>query len=377
MIRNFGGVWNSSPAIAGLPITEPANQWICGFSFNSAQISQGETSHFPKTFDETSGNDDQFTTRKRKRKRLSSLDHFRGLALFLMILVNSLSPYNVPKWLKHSPWNGYQFPDLVAPLFLFAMGVAYRISLQRRLSRFGIKKTLFHFIKRYVILFLFGFLGILLVKRSFDWGILQMLGAVGLFILPIMFLSPLCSIITSFILLIFYQISMNVFGLSDFILKFDMGGPFSTLSWAFIPVFAASFVGVEVFSQKNHTYLKKFLLVGIMLSLAGFAESYFIPFNKHLVSSSYILFSTGLATILFSVFYILVEICKFHIDIFNALGKNSLVIFMFTNIISTILSVNIPKSLPIIYPILATIGLLVISIIIAKIFMRYEIYIKL
>jgi len=332
---------------------------------------------YPGTLSKTTRNDNKFKTVEKKRKRLSSLDHFRGLALFLMILVNSLSPYNVPKWLKHSPWNGYQFPDLVAPLFLFAMGVAYRISLNSRLSRFGMKRTLFHFIKRYVILFLFGFVGILLVKRSFDWGILQMLGAVGLFILPIMFLSPLYSIIISFILLAFYQISINIFGLSSFILKFDMGGPFATLSWAFIPVFASSFVGVEVFSRRDQADLKKLLLTGIILTLVGFAESRFIPLNKHLVSSSYILFSTGLATVLFSIFYILVEIHKFHVDILNVLGKNSLIIFMFSNTISTILNAKLPSSLPIIYPILVTIGLLIGSIIIAKILARYEIYIKL
>lgn len=260
--------------------------------------------------------------RGNKQKRLSSLDHFRGLALFLMIVVNSLSPYNVPKWLKHSPWNGYQFPDLVAPLFLFAMGLAYRISLNRRLSRFGIKKTLFHFIRRYVILFLFGLVGILLVKKSFDWGILQMLGAVGLFVLPIMFLPPLWSIIVSLILLVFYQISIDVFNLCKLVLKFDMGGPFSTLSWAFIPVFAASFVGIEIFSQKERIDLKKILLASITLTLIGLVESYFVPLNKHLVSSSYILFSTGLAALLFLIFYIFTEVHKFYIDFLDTLGKS-------------------------------------------------------
>ncbi len=323
-------------------------------------------------------NNNQLITRKKKRKRLSSLDHFRGLALFLMILVNSLSSYsNVPNWLKHSPWNGYQFPDLVAPMFLFAMGVAYRISLNARLSRFGLKKTLFHFVKRYIILFLFGFVGILLVKRSFDWGILQMLGAVGLFSLPIMFLPPLYSIVTSLLLLIFYQISIDTLGLSAYVSKFDMGSPFATLSWSFILVFAASFVGIEVFSQKRGVDLRKLLFSGITLTLVGVVLSFFIPFNKHLVTSSYILFSTGLATILFSIFYIVVEIYKFHIDILDVLGRNSLIIFIFSNTVSTLLNENLPNSLPIIYPVLITIGLLIVSIIIAKILARYKIYIKL
>ncbi len=316
-------------------------------------------------------------TSGKKIKRLSSLDHFRGLALLLMIIVNSLSPYNVPKWLKHAPWNGYQFPDLVAPLFLFAMGVAYRISLTRRLSRDGLKITLFHFAKRYVILFLFGLVGIMLVKRSFDWGILQMLGAVGLFVLPIMFLPPSPAIFASIVLLAVYQILINVFDLKPFVTKFDMGGPLATLSWAFIPVFSASFVGTEIFSQKGRTNLKKLLLVGIVLILLGLVEAQFVPLNKHLVSSSYIIFSTGLATILFVIFYVLAETYKVHIEFLEAMGKNSLVIFILSNTIATVLNANIPNSAPVIYPVLTTAGILAVSIATAEILARREIYIKL
>ena len=49
MIRNFGGVWNSSPAIGGAP-SSSATRRICGFAFGFTQISPySETSHIPGT----------------------------------------------------------------------------------------------------------------------------------------------------------------------------------------------------------------------------------------------------------------------------------------------------------------------------------------
>ena len=294
-----------------------------------------------------------------------------------MIIVNSLSHYNVPGWLKHAPWNGYRFPDLVAPMFLFAMGVAYRISLNRRISHFGVKRAVLHLVERYIILFLFGFTGILMVKRSFDWGILQMLGAVGLFALPIMFLPPLYSIITSIILLALYQISINNFDLLTIIAEFDLGGPFATLAWCFILTFAASVIGVEISRGKERTDYRRLLLIGIILALAGLASSLIVPLNKHLVSSSYVIFSAGLATVLFSIFYALVEIHGLHIGILDALGKNSLTIFIFSSLISTSVGINLPNSAPVIYPVLITVGLLACCVIIAEILARHEIYIKL
>ena len=56
MMNNFGGVWDSSRAVTGLPFGS-ANRWICGFAFSYAQISPyGETSHIPITLDEIPSN---------------------------------------------------------------------------------------------------------------------------------------------------------------------------------------------------------------------------------------------------------------------------------------------------------------------------------
>ncbi len=312
---------------------------------------------------------------KRPGERWSSLDHFRGLALFLMIVVNSLSDYDVPSWLKHAPWNGYRFPDLVAPMFLFAMGVAYRISWERRVSKFGLKRTVLHFVRRYILLFLFGFIGTLIAERSFDWGILQMLGATGLFALPLMFVPPLYSLIVSLLFLALYQIALDHLGLWRFVAGFDMGGPFATLSWCFVLSFSASLVGAEV--EKRTADPWSLFLIGLSTASAGFLSSFLVSLNKHLVSCSYILFSTGLATILFSLTHFLVEVRGFRIGALDALGKNSLSIFILSSVISTFVGEALPHSVPVIYPVLITLCILFGCIALAGAFARQGIYIKL
>uniref|UniRef100_A0A182NJS0 Heparan-alpha-glucosaminide N-acetyltransferase catalytic domain-containing protein n=1 Tax=Anopheles dirus TaxID=7168 RepID=A0A182NJS0_9DIPT len=67
------------------------------------------------------------------KKRLQSLDTFRGIAIMLMIFVNSGGGQYW--WIEHATWNGLHVADLVFPWFLFIMGVCVPISLRTQLSR--------------------------------------------------------------------------------------------------------------------------------------------------------------------------------------------------------------------------------------------------
>ncbi|XP_035914517.1 heparan-alpha-glucosaminide N-acetyltransferase [Anopheles stephensi] len=67
------------------------------------------------------------------RKRLQSLDTFRGIAIMLMIFVNSGGGHYW--WIEHATWNGLHVADLVFPWFLFIMGVCVPISLRGQLNR--------------------------------------------------------------------------------------------------------------------------------------------------------------------------------------------------------------------------------------------------
>lgn len=67
------------------------------------------------------------------KKRLKSLDIFRGIAIVLMIFVNSGG--GKYWWIEHATWNGLHFADLVFPWFLFIMGVCIPMSLKSQVNR--------------------------------------------------------------------------------------------------------------------------------------------------------------------------------------------------------------------------------------------------
>jgi predicted acyltransferase len=68
--------------------------------------------------------------------RLMSLDLFRGITIAAMILVNDPGDGPSSYWpLKHSDWNGWTPTDLVFPFFLFIVGVAMAFSFTSRIQR--------------------------------------------------------------------------------------------------------------------------------------------------------------------------------------------------------------------------------------------------
>ncbi|XP_031127259.1 heparan-alpha-glucosaminide N-acetyltransferase-like [Ipomoea triloba] len=65
------------------------------------------------------------TTKRSSAARVASLDVFRGLCVFLMMLVDyggSVFPI-----IAHCPWNGLHLADFVMPFFLFVAGVSLAI----------------------------------------------------------------------------------------------------------------------------------------------------------------------------------------------------------------------------------------------------------
>jgi len=90
--------------------------------------------------------------------RLVSLDFFRGATIAGMILVNNPGDGSTTYWpLKHAEWNGWTPTDLVFPFFLFIIGVAMAYSFSSRLKRGGSRqKLLKHLLWRGLILFALG-----------------------------------------------------------------------------------------------------------------------------------------------------------------------------------------------------------------------------
>jgi predicted acyltransferase len=63
-------------------------------------------------------------------QRVESIDEFRGLAIVVMVVVNYLADIEtVPAFLKHAAGCGLTIADVVAPAFVFAIGVAGLLTL--------------------------------------------------------------------------------------------------------------------------------------------------------------------------------------------------------------------------------------------------------
>ena len=66
------------------------------------------------------------------KERFITLDVFRGLTIFLMIIVNTPGSGAAPyAQLEHAQWNGCTLTDLVFPSFLFAVGTSMPFAFKK------------------------------------------------------------------------------------------------------------------------------------------------------------------------------------------------------------------------------------------------------
>ena len=89
--------------------------------------------------------------------RLLSLDVLRGITICFMIMVNNNGGPGSWWFMNHAQWNGLTPTDLVFPTFLFVVGITTVLSIEARLSRGATRAQLaWHTISRAAILFCFG-----------------------------------------------------------------------------------------------------------------------------------------------------------------------------------------------------------------------------
>ena len=96
------------------------------------------------------------------KKRILSIDVFRGLTILVMIFVNDLaSVKGLPWWTYHIPYgtDGLTYVDVVYPAFLFIVGMSIPIAIEKRLDK-GLSKLqlIKHILIRTVSLAIIGLL---------------------------------------------------------------------------------------------------------------------------------------------------------------------------------------------------------------------------
>ncbi len=132
-----------------------------------------------------------------QHQRFLSLDSLRGLAILLMVLSGSIAFGGVlPAWMYHAQvpppthtFNpavaGITWVDLVFPFFLFSMGAAFPLALNKKVAQRGVIITGLEVFKRYVLLIFFA----IFIYHARAWvmaspaGLLENLLSIGCFLL--------------------------------------------------------------------------------------------------------------------------------------------------------------------------------------------------
>ncbi|XP_059617593.1 heparan-alpha-glucosaminide N-acetyltransferase-like [Phlebotomus argentipes] len=111
--------------------------------------------YYRRRSEENAEEEQQASSEIPARRRLRSLDTFRGLCIVLMVFVNSGAGGYTQ--LEHATWNGIHFADVIFPWFLWIMGVCIPMSVKSQLVRNATKKDmLLNVLRRSITLFAIG-----------------------------------------------------------------------------------------------------------------------------------------------------------------------------------------------------------------------------
>ncbi len=281
-------------------------------------------------------NNNQTTKKPKSTNRIDAIDQFRGFAILLMVLADYFNNINtIPSWLKHAPDIGYTIIDLVAPLFVFAIGLTYGVSFQRRFHRQGGWRTYNHFFSRNLALIGLGFLitlgGVLTgnYPPTANWGLLQALGIAGLITLPFIRIPGKYRWMIGLSLLVFYQILLDRYWLDD-VINAVHNGPQGALSWGAMLIIATSMGDLYQSSKRGQ---RIFPWISLTMLVIGTLIALYVPVSKHRASASYLLISLSLSAILFFLFHLLESRYQQRIPVLTEWGKNPLLLYLLHGLI--------------------------------------------
>jgi predicted acyltransferase len=325
-------------------------------------------------------------------QRFHALDVFRGATVCLMILVNNPGSWgHVYPPLEHAPWHGLTPTDLVFPFFLFAVGNALSFVMPR-LYAGGDKMFWEKITRRSVIIFAIGLFlqwwpfmkwtGDHLVFRY--WvdpadpetgvrvlGVLQRIALCYFFAsILIYYLRPRGAFYVGLTLLLIYWLACYIGNPSDPYslpgwfgtkvdkavlhvphmykgegIPFDPEGIISTLP-AIVEVIFGYLVGdyiqkkskVPIGLPENqnaidygpYPMLSGLFVAAVAMLVTGYCWAMVLPINKKIWTSSYTIYTSGLATITIATMTYFIEykgVRGWLSRFFDVFGKNALFVF--------------------------------------------------
>ncbi|GHG41675.1 hypothetical protein GCM10012320_04260 [Sinomonas cellulolyticus] len=222
------------------------------------------------------------------------VDRLRGVLVVLMVAGNfGIGVQFVPAFLKHTPDVGLTVADLVAPCFVFAIGINFGPSFARRRRR-STTAAYRHLLLRYLSLLGIGAIitagGTVVAAEPTDWGVLQALGMAGLICLIFIRLGTAARFAVGLLLLSAYQYIVDAFALQT-VLSSIQGGFLESLSWGALLVLSTAVADV---------WRKGLVPYGVLcaaLAALAVASTLVAPVSKNRVSLSYVLISLAVSAV--------------------------------------------------------------------------------
>ncbi|MEA2766086.1 MAG: hypothetical protein QOK07_2490 [Gemmatimonadaceae bacterium] len=333
-----------------------------------------------------------------KRERLLSLDVFRGMTVAGMLLVNNPGTWGaIFPPLEHAEWNGWTPTDLIFPFFLFIVGITTHLSLSARRARGDDDSAVVkQILRRGLIIYLLGFA--MAMFPFYQWGSIETIPNPGawdrilfrlehvriLGVLPRIAIVYVCAalltlkttvkqqIVIVAALLFGYWFAMtlipvpgeNVVGalllhtrdrnLAAYLdrailgtnhtwvgsVTFDPEGPMST-----IPAIGTAMLGVLAgrwIAQRDKQLLERItglFAVGSVGMMLGLMWNWSFPINKNLWTSSYVVFTAGMACVALATIMWIVDYCsvKWWTKPFVVFGVNPIVAFVGSGVLARLI----------------------------------------
>ena len=314
--------------------------------------------------------------------RLQSLDALRGFDMLWIIggwgnLLAGLAAFTGwpffmwwSEQMEHVDWHGFAFFDLIFPLFLFIAGISFPFSLAKSYQKgISTKQLYVRIFRRALLLILLGMVYNGLLKFDFStMRYVSVLGRIGLawMFAALIFINAKRTgrIVWCVALLIFYWLLLTLVPAFDYpgAELFSKEGNFTSYvdrTFLFgrlydplydplgilgtIPAISNAllgmFAGELVMSQKEGlTGMKKtvsLLLAGVVLLVIALLWNQFFPINKKLWTSSFVCLTAGIGSLLFGLFYLIIDVLEYRrwTFFFTVIGVNSITIYLAQSII--------------------------------------------
>jgi len=292
--------------------------------------------------------------------RLRSLDVFRGLTVAGMVIVNNPGDWGTVYWpLLHAEWDGWTPTDLIFPFFLFIVGVSIGLGTRR--------STVAAILRRGAVIW--G-LGLLMAAYPFfrldTVRITGVLARIAWCYVPAALLARALAthpqrrrLVRTLVvfLLAAYWVLLSIGG--DLSAEGNIGAwldraIFGRHLWrqgnwdpegllSTVPALATTLLGViagwfiaETASPRR--IVRTLLLWGLVGVLLGVFTSMWLPINKNLWTSPYVLFTGGLAAAFLAICYWLCDVresetMKRVTEPLVALGRNAILLFVLSGLL--------------------------------------------